>query len=140
MESNETDGLIFARFFSDEDFYGGLEEICKIHKIESAVILSGLGQLKDFELGYFKEKGDYTPKKISKPHEIIGLTGSVSLQNEGYAFHIHASLSGEDKSVVGGHLIKGTFQVLGEVILMKSKVKVFRRIDEETGLNCMHLK
>ena len=56
MQSKEEDGLIFIRLFPGEDIYHELEEVCQKHKVKTAVVLSGVGQLKQFELGYFKEK------------------------------------------------------------------------------------
>ena len=84
MQSKEKDNLIFVRLFPDEDIYECLKEACKKHNVETAVVLSGIGQLKHFKLGYFKEKGNYVPQLFEKPHELLSLTGNISKQGEEY--------------------------------------------------------
>lgn len=140
MQSKEEDNLIFVRFFPDEDVYENLEEISKKHDIITAVLLSGIGQLKHFQLGYFKEKGDYTPKIFIEPHELLSLTGNISKQKDGYNFHLHAVLGDEEKKVVGGHLIKGTVEVTTEIVLLKTELVTQRKREESTGLMGLFLE
>ncbi len=139
MQSSEAGNHIFIRLFPDEDIYRELREACEKHHVTTAVIVSGIGQLKQFELGYFKEKGDYVPETFEKPHELLSLTGNVSKQEGEHYFHIHAVLGNEAKKVVGGHLIKGKVEVTNEIVLMKTSVPVHRRHEESTGLNGMFL-
>lgn len=140
MQTKEKDNLIFIRLFPDEKVFEALEEVCKKHNVETAVVLSGIGQLKDFELGYFKEKGDYAPEQFAKPHELLSLEGNVSKQEEGYNFHLHAVLGDEKKQVVGGHLIKGMVEVTGEIVLLKTDMEFKRKVEETTGLKGMFLE
>ncbi len=140
MQSKEEQNLIFVRLFPGEDIYEELEKVCKKHNVETAVVLSGLGQLKQFELGYFKEKGNYTPQKFDEPHELLSLTGNVSKQDGEYVFHLHAALGNQEKKVVGGHLIRGRVSVTNEIVLLKTSLKVKRRVTETTGLNELFLE
>ena len=140
MQSKEGESLIFIRLFPGEDIYHELEEACQEHEVETAVVLSGVGQLKQFELGYFKEKGNYTPQEFEKPHELLSLTGSISNQEGKYNFHLHAILGNEEKNVVGGHLIKGEVEVTNEIVLLKTNLKLKRRLEESTGLQGMFLE
>ena len=52
MQSKEEDNLIFVRLFPGEDIYRELEQVCQKHDVVTVVVLSGVGQLKQFELGY----------------------------------------------------------------------------------------
>jgi len=140
MRSKEEGSLIFVRLFSNEDIYRELEQVCQKHEVVTAVVLSGVGQLKQFELGYFKGKGDYAPRGFEKPHELLSLTGSISNQEGKYDFHIHAVLGNEEKNVVGGHLIKGIVEVTNEIVLLKTSLKVKRKLEESTGLQGMFLE
>lgn len=140
MQSKEKDGLIFIRLFPGEDIYQALKEACRKHRVETAVVLSGVGQLKQFKLGYFKEKGDYTPEEFEKPHELLSLTGSISNQEGDYNFHLHVVLGNEEKKVVGGHLIRGEVEVTNEIVLLKTDLKVKRKLEESTGLQGMFLE
>jgi len=134
MQSKEQDNLIFLRLFPGEDIYEGIREVCREYKVETAVVLSCLGQLSSFELGFFKEKGNYLPEKFIEPHELVMLTGNVSLQGEEYNFHLHAVLSDANKKVVGGHFIGGKVSVTGEIVLLKTNLIIRRQIEEENGL------
>jgi predicted DNA-binding protein with PD1-like motif len=140
MQSKEEGSLIFLRLFPGEDIYRELEEVCQRHEVGTAVVLSGVGQLKHFELGYFKEKGDYCPQGFEEPHELLSLTGSISKQGGKYNFHLHAALGNKEKSVVGGHLIKGVVEVTNEIVLLKTSLKLERRLEESTGLQGMYLE
>ncbi len=140
MQSKEQDNLVFVRMFPGEQVIDGLKQICQKHQIETAVILSGLGQLGSFELGFLKEKGNYLPQVFNEPHELLMLTGNVSLQGEKYDFHLHAVLGNSQKQVVGGHFIKGVVSVTGEIILLKTDLKVKRQLEEESGLKGLFLE
>jgi predicted DNA-binding protein with PD1-like motif len=140
MQSKEEASLIFIRLFPGEDIYRELEQACQKHNVVTAVVLSGVGQLKQFELGYFKEKGDYAPEEFKKPHELLSLAGNISIQEGKYNFHLHAVLGNQEKSVVGGHLIKGTVEVTNEIVLLKTSLKFKRKPEESTGLQGMYLE
>ena len=140
MQSKEKNNLIFIRLFPNENIYHELEQVCQKHKVGTAVILSGVGQLKQSELGYFKGKGDYCPEKFEKPHELLSLTGNISKQDGKYNFHLHAVLGNKEKSVVGGHLIRGIVEVTNEIVLLKTSLKFKRKLEESTGLQGMYLE
>lgn len=140
MQSKEKDDVIFVRLFPDEDIHEKLKEVCKLHNVKTAVVLSGLGQLKKFKLGYLKEKDNYTPKEFDKPHELLALTGNICLQNEDYELHLHAVLGDEKKNAIGGHLIEGKVEVTNEIVLLKTNIAVKRRLEEKTGLKGMFLE
>jgi len=133
--SSKKDNLIIARFFPNENVIEKLAEVCKKHQVKTGVLISGIGQLANFELGFFKEKGNYLPQKFETPHEMLCLSGFISLNKVGeYDFHLHGTLSGPDKSVVGGHFINGVVSITLEVTILKSEIKIKREVEEETGL------
>ncbi len=139
MQSKEKDNLIIARFFPGEDVYEQLKAVCQKHHVKTAVLLSGLGQLAEFELGFFKEKGNYLPQKFEQPAEILSLTGTALQQELDYEFHLHAALSFPDKSVNGGHLISGKVSITAEIVLLKTDLEFYRQVEPETGLKGMFL-
>ena len=140
MLSKQEEDLIFIRLFPDENIYEKLEEVCNKHKVGTALVISGIGQLKDFKLGYFKEKGDYTPQYFKNPYELLSLQGNITRRGGEYIFHLHAVLSNEKKEVIGGHLIEGLIEVTNEIVLLKSELKFERRTEESTGLEGMFLE
>jgi len=134
MQSTEKGNLIFARLFSGEIIHEELEEVCKKHNVVTAVVISGIGQLKDFELGYFRERGDYSPEAFDEAHELLSLSGNIIEQDGKFLFHLHAVLGNRAKEAVGGHLIRGTVEVTNEIVLLKSELELRRRMEDETGL------
>ena len=140
MQSKEKDNLIFMRLFPDEDIHEKLIEVCKLHKVKTAVILSGVGQLKKFQLGYFKKKNNYAAETFDPPYELLSLTGNICYQNNEYIIHIHAVLSDDKKNTVACHLIKGKVEITNEIVLLKTRISIARRFEEETGLKEMFLE
>ena len=140
MQSKEKDNMIFMRLFPDEDIQEKLKEACRLHNIKTAVVLSGLGQLKKIQLGYFKGKNDYTPKNFDMPHELLSLTGNICKQDGDYILHLHAVLGDEKKNTVGGHLIEGKVEITNEIVLLKTDIDIKRKFEEKTGLKGMFIE
>ncbi len=140
MQSEQKDDLIFIRLFPDENIHKELEEVCRKYKVKTAIVISGIGQLKDFKLGYFKEKGNYTQEHFKAPHELLSLQGNIAKKNGEYIFHLHAILGDENKETVGGHLIDGLVEVTNEIVLFKVNVRIDRKLEDTTGLEGMFLE
>ncbi len=140
MQSKEKDNIIFIRLLKEENVNKKIKEACKKYNIETAVVLSGIGQLKKVKLGYFKDKGNYTPQEFNYPLELLSLSGNVCKYKNEYLFHLHAVLGNEEKKVIGGHFIDGQISVTGEIILLKTKIDAKRKNDKETGLKALFLE
>lgn len=138
--SQEKDNIIIARFFPNEDMIEKLKEVCQKHRVKTGIFVSGIGQLAEFELGFFKEKSNYLNQKFFKPAELLSLAGIVSQQGGAYEFHLHAALSAADKTVVGGHFISGKVSITAEIVLMKTDLSVKRETEEATGLRGLFLE
>ena len=137
MLSTEDKNIIFVRLFPGENVNKELIEICKKHRIDSGVILSGIGQFEKVELGYFKFKGDYTNEVFEKPLEVLSLNGNICKIGKEYILHIHAVLSDEKKNTYGGHFINSTVKITGEIVILKTNILFKRKIDKQTGLKNM---
>jgi predicted DNA-binding protein with PD1-like motif len=140
MQSNEEHGIIVARLFGDEDVFQSLKEICLKHEVETAIILSAIGQIKQFTLGFFNGK-EYLSQDFVNTHELLSIQGMISRSREqnDYQFHLHAVVGNEEKQTFGGHLFKGKVQVTNEIVILKTHIKVKRR-KEETGLLGLYLE
>ena len=139
MKSKEKNNIILIRLFSDEDLCEKLIEACKIHNLRTGVLLSGIGQLKSAQLGFFVEKDNYAPGIFTNPLELLSLTGNICRHECDYALHLHAILGDEEKNAIGGHFIGGTISITGEIVLLKSDINIKRKIDDETGLMALIL-
>jgi predicted DNA-binding protein with PD1-like motif len=140
MDSKEKKNLIFIRLFENEEILDQIKKSCKDHNVKTAVILSGIGQIKNTKLGYFKKKGDYCPESFDKPLELLSLTGNICKQDNEYFIHTHSILGDEKKRAFGGHLIEGKVSVTAEIIIIKTPIEIKRELDKKTGLQALNLE
>jgi len=134
MEYKVSGRAIIIRMAAGEDYLEQLLAVCGEAALETAVVLSSIGQMRDFALGYFVGPGDYSPDVFKVPHELLAVSGIISRSEEGYVPHLHAVLGGPDKSVVGGHLISGKVEITNETVLYTIDTRTSRRLDPVTGL------
>ncbi len=87
--------------------------------VTSGIVLSGIGALRDFELGWFDpDSREYIRDRYEGSHELLSLQGTITLSSDP-PIHVHASLANENQEVVGGHLFAGTVAVLAEVAVLR---------------------
>lgn len=101
--------VLFFCFEDGEDFIHTLVHTLTENNLDSLVVISGIGMLRDFEIGWYNvSKKQYEKEMISVPHELIHISGNVSSKG-GFPFpHLHVALAGPSRSAVGGHLFAGT--------------------------------
>jgi len=134
MQFKTESNLVIVKLDDGEDFFESMEKIVKKCSIESGIVLSGIGQLKNFELGYFDGK-KYVRKTFEKPMELVSMHGSIA-----ESFHIHCALADEKQRIYGGHLFKGVVGVVNEIVILKlSKIKLKRVLDKKTGLKTLKI-
>lgn len=125
------------RFEPSEDVTLNLVNFVLEEKIEAAWI-SGIGSASEVELGYYylPEK-EYQKKVFTEDMEIVNLTGSVGLLDDGPAIHLHGAFGLSDYRVVGGHVHRLISNTTVEVYLEKMDGTLKRSYDEDTGLNLL---
>jgi hypothetical protein len=103
--------------------------------------LTAIGAVENPELGLFTmATKEYKRRRFAGEYEIAALTGNVStLEGRPFA-HLHALLSAEDCSVVGGHLFEAVVAVTCEIDLAVYSGEVKRRRDEATTLNLLDFR
>ncbi|TYC03118.1 MAG: DNA-binding protein [Kosmotoga sp.] len=122
MLIKEDNGLLFIRFDDGDSFVDVLHN--KLHEtgINFGVIISGVGMLKKVTIGWFNiDTSGYEHSTYAEPHEVLSLSGNISLKDGKPFAHIHASLAGRDNRVIGGHLFSGTVCNTIELFILKSK-------------------
>ena len=127
------------------DLMKSLEEIVKREKIQSGLVFSGAGSLRQVTLRNVRLFPDkfpvidryriYTPKK--EPLELLSLSGNISKKDDEVHVHCHITVSSglDDGRAYGGHLIEGceVFSY-GEIIIGEiTGLEMKRNIDPETG-------
>ena len=118
-----------------ESLFDSLYELCRSQKITSAH-LSGIGAISDFSLGYFDcvEK-IYQSKQYDEEYELLSLQGNISTLDGNPFAHLHATVSGSDYQVIGGHLFSAKIAITCELQLTKLPFKMERLQNSEIGLN-----
>jgi predicted DNA-binding protein with PD1-like motif len=134
MQSLEEQGMIVIRLFEDEDLIQSLKALCRQRQVKTAVVVSAVGQIKKFTLGYFDRK-QYIKREYSEVYELISVSGIFSLNSQiaDYEFHLHATVGNMSCQVFGGHLFSGIVHSSNEIVLLKSEMKVRRELDQDTG-------
>ena len=132
------DRIVMGKLSMDSDLLEGIHELAKKEKIQTGVILSGIGALKKAAFRNLKvlppdlkvEKEHRLYLDLEQPMEIVSLTGWIATKEDGnMEVHAHFSASTviEDKVVtLGGHLTPGT--------LASVKVAIVIGIIEETDI------
>jgi predicted DNA-binding protein with PD1-like motif len=134
MKSRRDGNLLVVRLEDGEDLMSSLEKALSVNNVSSGIILTGIGMLRDFEIGYYDGK-DYRRKRIKEPHELVALHGSIASAPADMRFHIHAALANPNHEIIGGHLFSATVGVVNEIsILSLESVDLVRKKDEKTGL------
>lgn len=123
-----------VRLETGENVLEKLKEAAESYHLATGVVLSGIGMLKEVEVGYFQslEKG-YQRHFLPFPCELASLSGNISKQEEGYHIHLHAVLIKPDGEATGGHLLNGRVQYTNEIFIQEIGCPIFRK-KEESGL------
>ena len=119
----KTDGnALIMRIDSGSDLFAAIQEACAKNYIESGIIVAGIGQLRDFELGYMKVD-KYVRGTVTETMELLSLQGSVAPitvnGKKEASIHAHAVLSNEGFEVTGGHLFGAKVGAMAEVTLLR---------------------
>jgi predicted DNA-binding protein with PD1-like motif len=132
------DRIVMGKLGMDIDLLEGIQELAKKERIQTGVILSGIGALEKATFRNLKilppdlkvEKKHRLYVELEQPMEILSLTGWIATKEDGdIEVHAHFSASTviEDKIVtLGGHLMPGT--------LTSVKVVIVIGIIEETNI------
>lgn len=101
------DRVLILRFKFDTDLLAGIEKIVKEEKIRNAVILSGAGSVRGYQVHQVSNR-NFPSKNMfvqdpTAPADLISMNGYII----GGTIHAHMTLANPDKAF-GGHLEPGT--------------------------------
>ncbi|HID71490.1 MAG TPA: DUF296 domain-containing protein [Thermoplasmata archaeon] len=129
MLSKEIGNHVVLKLTHGEDLFSSLEKAAEKHKMDSAIVLCGIGMLQEFELSFFDlEKKKYETIGVKEACELVSMAGSLTFAENGeFMPHLHVGVAGRDHSLKGGHLKKAKVAVLNEIILLKLPEKALTR-------------
>jgi predicted DNA-binding protein with PD1-like motif len=110
------------------DLRGSLEGFVAAHQVAAGFIVSAVGSLSRASLRY---AGKDDAVLIVLPLEIVSLSGTLSPQG----CHLHASVSDDAGSVLGGHVLEGCIvRTTAEIVIgIPAGLRFSREMDPETG-------
>jgi predicted DNA-binding protein with PD1-like motif len=139
MNYKISNDILAIRLYTGEDLIKSLTDALSSIGKPLAVVLSGVGMLKEVKLGYFKGKGRYKEETCMAPAEILSLTGNIINNGQKIFTHLHVSLADESSRVFGGHLMEARVHGTGEIFIQLSDMKADRKKEEETELEGLKL-
>ena len=126
MHGRTEGNFIVLKLDDGEELFECLEKAIDEYDIRSGMILSGIGMLANFEIGFFKD-GGYDWVVHEQPHELVAMHGSISTKDE-TMIHIHVGLAGPDHGLIGGHLKGARVCVVNEILILKLDSMEFSRV------------
>lgn len=117
-----------VRLHRGDDLLLSIYEICKEKNIKAGTVLSAVGCISK---GKVRDASGITIRDILEDCEIVSLNGTVSAKR----CHLHISLSKENLSTIGGHLVEGCIvNTTCELIIAElPDIKIDVEDDPETG-------
>jgi uncharacterized protein len=136
MYAKRSGKQLIIRLNAGEDVHATLLELCRRHGVQGGFVVSGIGMLSDPELGFFVNNGQYERQTFPGRHELLNLSGNISLRDGDVMAHLHALLANEDYSVFGGHLFGATTGLTLEVLIdiAPDDVRMYRVVEPDSGL------
>lgn len=116
------------RLHKGDDLYESICAFAKEKAIAAGYISCCVGCVSKAKL---RDASGVRIREINEHMEIVSITGTVS----GARSHIHISLSKEDMSTIGGHLVAGcVINTTAEIVITQIDGAIFdKEFDEQTG-------
>ncbi len=139
MEYGLENNILVAKLDDGEDIFRSLEKIMEEIDHNSAVVLSGIGMLRDFKVGFYdRDTEDYEWQEFTEPKELLSLNGSIT--EEG-SIHLHVEVGGRNHDVIGGHLDGGkVFNVTELTMVLFEELTLSRKRDEELDMYLLSVR
>lgn len=143
MDAIQNKDTWFLRLDKDEDLFSTLEKWAADNNLQSGH-LSGIGALKDVELGFYHLADQHYDRKLfPNEAELLSLDGNLCILGGKPFFHIHTVLGNENFQAFGGHLFAAKIAVTCEINFRPFEAEITRTPNKEIGLNllsfCKHV-
>lgn len=135
MRHQRLDHGYLLRLDAGEEIVDALRRFAKEQGIRAASF-SGIGAVGECELGFFvRETRSYVRRVFTGDHEILALTGNLSVLDGEPFPHAHLILAGDDFVAHGGHLFSGLVTVTCEIHWVTSGATLVRQSRPDLGFH-----
>jgi predicted DNA-binding protein with PD1-like motif len=126
--------IYVLRLLPDQDIKERLVSFLDENQLFAAAIISAVGSVKEYVL---RVSDGLSVIRGLQNREIVSLSGVLTKDG----IHVHASLSGLDGCVIGGHLMEGCrVHTTLEIVLMSLEDDLTRKFDANTGYKELVIK
>lgn len=126
MRYSLTDELFALRLTEGEELHASIAKACQEYHCDSAVVLGGLGMVRNVTFGWFTGT-EYLTETHDEIFELAALSGDVSYKDDTLYPHLHMVVNRRDHSVLGGHCLRAVVDHNMEVFLKPVHSIQFRR-------------
>lgn len=106
---------VFLRVDPNEEIHTSIRSVFAGGEATCGAVTSGIGRVRDVDIGYLDEAGVYQRKILENPVELLSLQGNVA-ELDGQPFtHLHVVVSDDEHVVHGGHLFSAVVAVTAEI-------------------------
>lgn len=126
MRYAASDEIVFLRLSDGEDLHRSLTMACEEYAIDSAVLVSGLGMIRDVTFGWYTGT-EYIQETVHGPFELTALSGNISYRGSSIYAHLHAVFNGRDHAAASGHILKACCDHNLEIALLPMQSLRLRR-------------
>ena len=137
MEKSRKGDLLVIRFTDGDNLVKGLEAVLVEEKITSALIVGGLGMVKNAGLSFYVGRGQYETVPVNGAAELCSLNGNVSDYDGELVIHIHAVVGTKGGAAMAGHLSSAEVSMTAEVAVLAIPQTLTRKLDPATGLRTL---
>ena len=120
-----------------DELISSVQKCAESAHLSSAVVSGGVGALDNPTIAYYSRSDHKYHKRTldGGDYALLSASGNVTwLDNKPFA-HIHVTLGDDSYNVVGGHLVKGTVAVVGELMVTPLQAKGVRQWNSTIQLN-----
>ena len=136
MQSGRDGKVIVARLDEGEDLLEGIAKVARREGAHSALVVSGIGMLRDVEIGYWGG-ADYRVRTVEGPAELLSLLGSVA----NGTVHLHCVVGMEDHTTRGGHVLSARVAYVNEIVMLAlDGISLTREPDGATGMRLLGIE
>jgi len=126
MRYAASEEMLFLRLSDGEDLHRSLATACEEYSIDSAVVITGLGMIRNIIFGWYTGK-EYIQENVPGPFELAALSGNISYRGNSLYPHLHAVFNGRDHVATSGHILKACCDHNLEISLLPMKSLRLRR-------------
>jgi uncharacterized protein len=128
------------RLDDGQDVFEALTSFADAHDVRAGTVLFGIGMFRTATFGYWDGRA-YQPHELKVPHELVALHGSIARADGRPSVHLHAAVAGPEHTLVGGHVLRATIGMLGELGVDTFPGRTFGRpLVESFGLRMLDLE